>query len=145
MRADFLGRCVKAPEPLEITRDTIRTFADSIGDDLALYHEVAAARATGYPALIAPPTLLSVVVSRVYWLVLTDPGFDSDPEGILHAGERLVSARPVRAGDSLLTTSKARSVNTVAGRDRVVFLSTVRDAEARYVADVTTTLLKEPG
>lgn len=45
-----------APEPLG--RAAIRYFALAIGDDNPLYTDVEAARAQGYPDVIAPPTLL---------------------------------------------------------------------------------------
>ena len=51
-----MGRVYPATEPYEVGREKIREFADAIGDDNPAYRDKAAAKALGYPDVIAPPT-----------------------------------------------------------------------------------------
>lgn len=45
-----------APYPIEVEKGAIRRFAEAIGDPNPVYRDTDAARAQGYPGIIAPPT-----------------------------------------------------------------------------------------
>jgi acyl dehydratase len=51
----FEGREFAAAPPYEVTAESIREFADSIGDPNPLYRDEAAAKEAGNEAIIAPP------------------------------------------------------------------------------------------
>jgi len=54
----FRGRVVEYEAPEELGRSAIRYFATAIGDENPVYTDDAAARAAGFPSVIAPPTLV---------------------------------------------------------------------------------------
>lgn len=51
---------VSKPVVYEVDKSHIRHFAQAVGDPNPLYHDEAAARAAGYPSLVAPPTFATV-------------------------------------------------------------------------------------
>src|SRR5262249_34318349 len=61
VNADYLGRTFPATEPYEVSRVKIADFAEAIGDRNPLYTDASAARAAGYPDVIAPPTFPIVI------------------------------------------------------------------------------------
>lgn len=137
----YLGRLFPAAEPYEVTRAAVRAFADAIGDPHPVYHSPDAARAAGYPDLVAPPTFAALVAGNAYWPLLEDPAFGLGPEGTVHLAQRFLHARPIHAGDTLWAEVTPETMDTRAGRDRVVFRSLLRDARGGTVTTVLTTLL----
>jgi acyl dehydratase len=97
-----------APEP--VGRASIRYFALAIGDHNPLYTDVDAARARGYPDVIAPPTLLCETNQYA--------GLPRDAEGyaghawplaipgtrLVRGGNAYVFYRPVLATDIVTVT-----------------------------------------
>ena len=57
----FIGRTYPPTPPYEVGREKIREFAAAIGDANPVYVDPAAARRSGYPDVIAPPTFPIVV------------------------------------------------------------------------------------
>ncbi|MGW1950954.1 FAS1-like dehydratase domain-containing protein [Streptomyces sp. NPDC001940] len=84
-----------------IERGPLRFFARTIGDLRPECHEIAAARAAGYPDLLVPPTyLFSLEMGR------PDPYYalgvlGASLSAALHAGETFTYYRPCFAGDRL--------------------------------------------
>ena len=62
----FIGRSYPSTEPYEVGREKIREFADAIKDDSPLYRDAEAAKAAGYPDVIAPPTFAVILSMRVF-------------------------------------------------------------------------------
>ncbi|MGW1951537.1 FAS1-like dehydratase domain-containing protein [Streptomyces sp. NPDC001920] len=137
----YLGRSFAAAEPYEVTRAAVRAFADAIGDPHPVYHRPEAARAAGHPDLVAPPTFAALVAGDAYWPLLEDPAFGFGTEGTVHLAQRFEYVRPIHAGDSLRAEVTPETLDTQAGRDRVVLRSLLRDARGATVATVLTTLL----
>jgi acyl dehydratase len=86
----------------EVTREQIRDFADAIGDDNPVYRDPAAARALGYPDVIAPPTFAVAVAMDAGRRIE-----DASSAPVLHGSQQLSYSRPVVAGDRLLATVRA--------------------------------------
>ncbi|MFE0808846.1 MaoC family dehydratase N-terminal domain-containing protein [Streptomyces sp. NPDC058848] len=137
----YLGRIFPAAEPYEVTRTAVRAFADAIGDPHPVYHSPKAARAAGHPDLLAPPTFAALIAGDAYWPLLEDPAFGLGTEGTMHLAQRFVYTRPIRAGDTLRAQVTPETMDTRAGRDRVVFRSLLHDTRGRTVVTVLTTLL----
>lgn len=60
----FVGRSYPATAPYEVGREKIREFAEAIGDAAPAYTDAEAARALGYPDVIAPPTFVFSITFR---------------------------------------------------------------------------------
>ena len=93
----FIGR--ETPEmPIEVEKGRIRQFAAAIAESNPIYFDDSAARAAGYPAILAPPTF-GFTLS-----ILHPQSFDFKIMGlelarILHAEQRFTYLAPIHAGD----------------------------------------------
>ena len=94
----FVGRVYPATEPYEVGREKIREFADAIGDDNPAYRDKAAAKALGYPDVIAPPTFPIVMTMKAAHQIVADPELGLDYSRVVHVEQRFSYSRPVRAG-----------------------------------------------
>ena len=85
------------PFLVEVEKGAIRKFAAAIGDSNPIYRDEAAARAQGFPGIVAPPTFpVSFIPPReLPWMR------DLDFKRILAGEQRFDYARPVLAGDLL--------------------------------------------
>ena len=122
--------------PFEITADLIQTFNRSIGETNPMYTDAATARAAGYTGVLAPPTLVTMLVRNVE---LPDIELKF---GItrFHAGQRVQSKAPIVAGDSLMASSHLKEVYPKTGRSGTmvftVWETTFTNQVGVVVADV---------
>src|SRR5207237_8357566 len=101
LNLDLIGRTYGPFEPYEVALVKVREFAVALGDDNALYHDPAAARAVGYPHAIAPPTFAVVVSSPPRLALLRDEELGLRLERMLHTEQRFLYRRPIVVGDGL--------------------------------------------
>ena len=77
----FVGRGYP-PHPLyQVAREKIREFAEAIGATDPIHHDVEAARAAGYPDVVAPATFLTIIATAANRQVVLDPGLGVDVGG----------------------------------------------------------------
>lgn len=98
----FEGREFPTSDPIEITAEQIREFADAIGDPNPIYRDPAAAKAAGHDAVIAPPTFLTKLNFVYGPQMLTDPELGLNYAMVVHGEQEYEHARPVKAGDVLV-------------------------------------------
>ncbi|MCA0436703.1 MAG: MaoC family dehydratase N-terminal domain-containing protein [Austwickia sp.] len=115
----FEGRSYPPSEPYAVGREAIRAFAAAVGAGSALHHDVAAARAAGYPDLVAPPTFAVVIAQRCEAQYVTDPAAGIDFTRVVHAEERFESAHPLIAGTEVVATLHVEKVRLVGGHGMV--------------------------
>ena len=96
-------------------RETIREFADAIGAQHPAYRDPAAARALGYPEVIAPPTFAIVLTYAANLPILEEFGILL--KDLLHGRQRFAHARPVLVGDRLTCAVTIDDVRMVDGAD----------------------------
>ncbi|WP_026360399.1 MaoC family dehydratase N-terminal domain-containing protein [Amycolatopsis nigrescens] len=113
----FIGRSYPPTSTYEVSREKIREFADAIGDENALYRDPEAARAAGYPDVIAPPTFLTIVNTPAFEMIASDPELGLDYSRMVHGDQRFSHARPVHAGDRLRLTVTIEDIMARAGND----------------------------
>ena len=122
--------------PFEITADLIQVFNRSIGETSPMYTDSATAQAAGYTGVLAPPTLVTMLVRNVE---LPDIELQF---GItrFHAGQRVQSRAPIVAGDSLMASSHLKEVYPKTGRSGTmvftVWETTFTNQHGVVVADV---------
>jgi acyl dehydratase len=95
----------------EVEKNAIRRFAEALGDPNGIYVDEAAARAAGYPSLVAPPTFAYALASNERFRHSLDLG----TRNILQGEQAFEYARPIVAGDRLTVTSKVADVQERAG------------------------------
>lgn len=117
----------------EIEKGAIRRFADAIGDRNPLHHDEAAAIASGFRSLVAPPTFAFTL----------RPGSDVraslhlDWRKVLHGEQRFTFARPIVAGDTVGVWSRLENLYEKKGAsgamDFVVVETTGVDESGRWI------------
>jgi acyl dehydratase len=122
--------------PFEVTKDMIRTFAESIGETNPLFTDEEAARSAGFRGLLAPPTMCTLLVHD---LSLPDINLDFGRTR-MHAGQRVQTRGPIVAGDSLMAHSKLKNVYAKTGRSGtmvfIVWETIFRTADGEVIAHV---------
>ena len=122
--------------PFEITADLIQIFNRSIGETNPMFTDATTAQAAGYSGVLAPPTLVTMLVRNVE---LPDIELKF---GIMrfHAGQRVQSRAPIVAGDSLTASSHLKEVYPKTGRSGTmvftVWETTFTNQDGLVVADV---------
>jgi acyl dehydratase len=137
----FVGRKYPPTPPYEVGREKIREFADAIGDQSPVYRDPEAARALGYPDVIAPPTFPIVLSMRAGAQVVFDPELGLDYSRVVHGEQRFVYTRPVRAGDRLTVTVSVETIRSAAGNDLLTTRGEVATVDGEPVLTAFSTLV----
>jgi acyl dehydratase len=125
----------------EVEKGAIRRFAEALGDPNPVYAEEPAARAAGYPTLVAPATFAVTLTSNDRFRHSLDLGTRS----ILHSEQQFEYARPIVAGDRITVRSKVTDVQERAGAsgpmDVIVIEDEARDDQGAVVFRTRATLI----
>jgi acyl dehydratase len=117
----------------EVEKGAIRRFAEALGDPNPIYVDEGAARAAGYPSLVAPPTFPVALTTNERFRHSLDLGTRS----ILHGEQQFEFTRPVVAGDRITVRSKVADVQERAGAsgpmDVIVLEDEGRDEKGELV------------
>jgi len=129
----------------EIEKGAIRRFAEALGDPNPIYVDEPAARAAGYPTLVAPATFAVALTSSERFRHSLDLGTRS----ILHSEQQFEYARPIVAGDRITVRSKVADVQERAGAsgpmDVIVIEDEARDDAGALVLRTRATLILRRG
>ena len=117
----FVGRSWPATPPYLVGREKIREFAAAIGATDAEHHDPEAARAAGYPDVVAPPTFPVVITMAASRQIVADPALGLDYSRVVHGDQKFAYTRPVVAGDSLVCVNTVDEITSRGGHD---FLTT---------------------
>ncbi len=129
----------------EIEKGAIRRFAEAIGDPNPVYVDEEAARAAGYPSLLAPPTFPAVLTVNERFRHSLDLGTRS----FLHSEQQIEYGRPIVAGDRITVKTRVADVQERAGAsgpmDILVLEDEGRDAQGAVVFRTRSTLVLRRG
>jgi acyl dehydratase len=126
--ASFVGRCYRAAATYQVGREKIREFAEAIGDDNAVYRDPDAARAAGYPDLVAPPTFAMILVLRTQEELISDPKLGLDYRRMVHGSQSFTHHRPITAGDELAATLHVDGIRAMGGNDMLTVRCEITDS-----------------
>lgn len=90
----------------EVEKGAIRHYAEAIGDANPLYQDEQAAKAAGYPGLLAPPTFPVALTQNERFRHSLDLGTRS----VLHGDQQFEYARPIFAGDRIVVRTRVADV-----------------------------------
>ena len=142
MNRDFVGREYPASATYEVGREHVRQFADAIGDPDPLYRDVEAARAAGYPDVVAPPTFLTTLSFRfAAESPIADPELGLDYSLVVHGEQSFVLSRPVHVGDVLTAVSRVEEIRDVGRNELLSVVTDVTDAAGQQVATLRSALI----
>jgi acyl dehydratase len=96
----------------EVTRAAVLSYCSAIGETHPLHTDPDAARAAGFPDLVAPPMFAAVYSLPAVRLLQRDPAAGLGTQGVVHGGQtfRWNRRAPVVAGDTLHTTARLSRV-----------------------------------
>jgi acyl dehydratase len=134
----YIGRTYPPTSTYEISREKIREFADAIGDPNPLFRDPEAARAAGYPDVIAPPTFLWVVNISLVEAIGTDPELGVDYTRLVHGDQGFSHVRPVHAGDRLKMTSTITEIMDRAGNDFLTLSTEIHTEDDELICTTRT-------
>jgi len=142
---DFLGKTFPPSAPHEISRVKLAEFADAIGDQNPLYRDRAAARAAGFPDVIAPPTFPNVITMTSSARALAEPGLNLNYAMVVHGEQRFEYARPLHAGDVVTAQVTITEIRDV-GRNSMMSTTTqISTVEGEHVCTAHSTLVERGG
>ena len=102
----LVGRSYPPSAVYEVGRQKIAEFADAIGAVDPVHRDAEAARAAGYPDVIAPPTFAIALTLSAAGVVVEDPDVALDYSRVVHGEQKFAHHRPIRAGDRLVATTQ---------------------------------------
>ena len=156
----FVGREYAPDEVYEVSREKIREFAEAVagadsGAFVADEHAAAsgrsavhpvhtdpdAARALGYPDVIAPPTFAVIVAQRSDARLVRDPEAGIDFSRVVHGEQRFTHHRPIVAGDRLVATLHVDSVRAAGGHAMVTTRSEITTETGEPVCTAVSTIV----
>ncbi|TQK29636.1 fused (3R)-hydroxyacyl-ACP dehydratase subunits HadA/HadB [Arthrobacter sp. SLBN-53] len=122
-----------------VGREKIREFARAVQDKHPAHWDLDAARALGYPGLVAPMTFTSTPAmacnQRMFEQIVV--GYDM----YLQTEEVFEQHRPIVEGDELTIDVELTSVRHVAGRDLITVTNTFTDTAGEVVHTLHTTVM----
>jgi acyl dehydratase len=135
------GRTYPPLAAYEVGREKIREFAEAINSPDPLHREPEAARAKGYPDVVAPPTLAAIISQRAEAQLFVDPEAGIDFSRVVHGEQSFIHHRPIVAGDRIVATLHVEQVLTRGQHARVTTRADLADAEGRPVASARSTIV----
>jgi acyl dehydratase len=137
----LVGRSYPPSAVYEVGRAKLAEFATAIGSDDPVHRDPEAARAAGYPDVIAPPTFAITVSLEAAMIVLDDPDVGIDYSRVVHGEQRFTHHRPIRAGDRLVATTTIEAARSVAGNDLLTARVDLETEDGEAVCTATSMLV----
>lgn len=141
MNPAIAGRSYPATAPYLVGREKVREFSRAVFATNPVNHDPAAARAAGYPDVVAPPTFAVIVQEQTLAQILADPEAGIDFRRVVHGDQRFTFTRPIVAGDELSAVVTIASVKTLGGNAMVTAETVVTDVDGLPVVTATSTLV----
>ena len=139
------GKKYPATAPYLVGREKIREFAHAVHSNNPVNLDLAASQAAGYEDLVAPPTFAVVIQERSLFTVLSDPEADIDFSRVVHGDQRFIHARPIVAGDELVSVLEVASVKTLGAHSMVTFETKIFAEGDELVCTAISTLVVRGG
>lgn len=135
------GRTYPPTEPYLVGREKVREFARAVYATDPLCADPEAARAAGFPDVVAPPTFAVVVQEHSLAQLLAEDDAGIDFARVVHGDQRFTFSRPIVAGDELTATLTVTSVKTLGGNAMVTAETAIQDAAGKHVVTAVSTLV----
>jgi acyl dehydratase len=145
----YAGRTFQPSGPYEVSRVKIAEFADAIGETSPLCRDRAAAQAAGYPDVIAPPTFAIVISMAAVADLAHEPDLGLNYAMVVHGLQSFTHARPLHAGDVVLSQSTIESVKPLGRMTTMTTVTEIRTVDGEQVCTARSALVErgpvEPG
>jgi acyl dehydratase len=141
LNPDFIGKTYPDTPAYAIGREKVREFATAIGDFTAIFHDVDAARASGYSDLPAPPTFAFVITMRALSAAMFDPELGLDYSRVVHGSQGFEYFRPMVAGDEVVVRSHIAEIMTRGSNEFLTTQADVVSSEGEVLVRTRSTIV----
>ena len=141
LNPDFVGRSYPSSAPYLVGREKVREFARALGESDPVYFEPAVARERGFSDVVAPPTYAIRLSMAAAQAVVMDPDLGLDYTRVVHGDQRFEYARPIVAGDELVTTITIEGIRSAAGNDILTTRADISTVDGELVVRSFSTLV----
>jgi acyl dehydratase len=143
--AAMVGRRYRLVDQYEVGREKIREFAEAVQAHDPAHHIELEARAMGHAGLVAPMTMTAIIGSITQQRIFEEflPRYDLSQ--VLHTEQRIVSHRPLIAGDRVGCVVSLKSFRQVHGQDIFVLATDFSDGDGGAVQSNWTTAVARSG
>jgi acyl dehydratase len=140
VNTDLEGASFAAPAPYRVSAEAIAAFAAATKATNPAHTDPAAARALGYPDLVAPPTFAVVPSQRAEGLYISSPESGIDFDRVVHGQEQFTYTRPIVAGDELDAVCHVDGIR-MAGGNAMITTRTELSSQGEPVVTVTSMIV----
>lgn len=141
MNPDLVGRDFPPTAPYLVGREKVREFARATFSEAPQHTDPEAARALGYPDVVAPPTFAMVIQDLTLQQLLSAEDAGIELHRLVHAEQRFDYTRPIVAGDELVAQLAITGIRTLGGNAMVTSEARITDADGAHVVTATSVLL----
>jgi acyl dehydratase len=139
LNASFIGRVYPSRGTYLVGREKVREFARAVRSESPVSLDVEAARAAGFPDLVAPVTFPIALAMKAAEVVIMDPELGLDYSAVVHGEQGFSFARPLMAGDELEIVVTIENIRSAAGNDMITVRADATTLDGEHV--VTATML----
>jgi acyl dehydratase len=137
-----VGALYPTSEPYEVSREKIREYALAIKDENPAYFDPEAAKALGYPDVIAPPSFPMIISLEAERQVVHDPELGArDQVRFVHREQRFAYRRPIVAGEVITATVRIANVTAIGDNDVIVFETKIATPAGEHVCTAKSTFV----
>ncbi len=133
LNPEFIGKQYPDTDPYLIGREKVREFATAIGDQSAVFHDLAVALRLGYADLPAPPTFAFALTHKAMAAAMFDPDLGLDYSRVVHGEQAFEYRRPLQAGDEVVVKSHIADIHTRGANEFLVTQADVVSVDGELI------------
>ena len=141
--SDIIGTHYRYHDYFLVGREKIREYAAAVQSDDPLHFSEEAAKAAGYPNVVAPLTFIAVAGRQVQLEIFKQFDVGINLSRVIHRDQKILFHRPIFAGDKLYFDSWLDSVLESHGTVISEVRSEVTDADGKPVMTTIVTMIGE--
>jgi acyl dehydratase len=141
--SDIIGTHYRYHDYFLVGREKVREYAKAVQSDDPLHFSEEAAKAAGYPNVIAPLTFIAVAGRQVQLEIFKQFDVGINLSRVIHRDQKILFHRPIFAGDKLYFETWLDSVLESHGTVIIEMRSEVTDAEGEPVMTTIVTMIGE--
>lgn len=138
---ELVDRDFAPTRPYLVGREKVREFARAVFATDPQHTDPDAARALGYPDVVAPPTFAMVVQDLTMQQLLDTPDSGIVLERLVHAEQRFRYTRPIVAGDELVAKLSVTGIRPFGAGAMVTSEAEITDTAGAHVVTAVSVLL----
>ena len=143
--SDIIGTHYRYPDYYLVGREKIREYAAAIQSDDPLHFSEEAAKAAGYPNVVAPLTFIAIPGRQVQLDIFRNFDVGINIARVIHRDQKITFHRPIFAGDKLYFDSWLESVVESFGAVISTLRTEITDEDGTPVVTTMVTMFGESG